>query len=113
VEQLKLFREKRCHWCKGLFFICPPCDRGHGYCRDRCRELGRRAVRRRIRAFHQATEDGRADHRDRNRKVEVGQKVGIKGSTIPWVIITSLRPLTGEHGGKRYRVPRRMLGEVL
>ena len=55
----------------------------------------------------------RAYHRDRNRKVEIGQKVGIKGSTIPWVVITSTRPLTGEYGGRRYRVPRRMLGDVL
>ncbi len=52
-------------------------------------------------------------HRNRNRKLRIGQKVGIKGSTIPWVVITSTRPLTGEYGGRRYRVPRRMLGNVL
>lgn len=55
----------------------------------------------------------RAYHRNHGRKLEIGQKVGLKGSTIPWVIITSLRPLTGEHGGKCFRVPRRIVGEVL
>lgn len=55
----------------------------------------------------------RAYHRNSCRKLEIGQKVGIKGSTIPWVVISSLRPLTGDYGGRRYRVPRRMLGEVL
>jgi len=64
-----------------------------------------------------ANADWRAEvqayHRNRNRKVAIGHKVGLKGSTIPWVVITSLRPLLGEYDGKRYRVPRRMLGELL
>lgn len=55
----------------------------------------------------------RVYHRNRNRKLNIGQKIGLKGSTIPWVVITSLRPLTGEYGGLRYRVPRRLLGEAL
>lgn len=55
----------------------------------------------------------RTYHRNHNRELTIGQKVGIKGSTLPWVVITSLRPLTGEHGGRCYRVPRRLLGEVL
>lgn len=54
-----------------------------------------------------------AYHRNRGRKVAIGQKVGIKGSTVPWVVITSLRPLMGDYGGQRYRVPRRLLDEVL
>lgn len=55
----------------------------------------------------------RAYHRNRRRKVAVGQKVGLKGATIPWVVITSLRPLTGEYRGQRYHVLRSMLGDVL
>jgi hypothetical protein len=55
----------------------------------------------------------RTYHRNRTRKLTIGQKIGIKGSTLPWVVITSLRPLTGEHGGRRYRVPRRLLGDAL
>jgi hypothetical protein len=55
----------------------------------------------------------KAFHRNRNRRLAIGEKVAITGSTVPWVVITSLRPLVGEHAGQRYRVPRRMLGEVL
>ncbi|MDH5181134.1 MAG: hypothetical protein OEZ39_14140 [Gammaproteobacteria bacterium] len=55
----------------------------------------------------------RKHHRQQNRKVEIGQKIGIINSTIPWVVIMSRRPLVGEYDGKRYRVPRRMLGDVL
>ena len=55
----------------------------------------------------------KAYHRNCNRKLAIGEKVAIKGSIVPWVVITSLRPLVGEHAGRRYRVPRRMLGEAL
>lgn len=54
----------------------------------------------------------KAFHRNRNRRLAIGEKVAVNGSTVPWVVITSLRPLVGEHAGRRYRVPRRMLGEV-
>ncbi len=53
-------------------------------------------------------------HADRApRKVEKGQKVQIMGSTIPWVVIRSLRPLLGEYDGRIYKVPRRALGAVI
>ena len=52
-------------------------------------------------------------HQRRNRKVEIGQKIGLVDASIPWVVITSKRPLLGTYGGMCYRVPRRMLGEVL
>jgi len=55
----------------------------------------------------------RAYHRNRRRELAIGQKIGLKGSTIPWVVITSLRPLTGEYRGQRYHVLRSMLGDVL
>jgi len=54
-----------------------------------------------------------AYHRYRNQKLEIGQRIAIQGAAIPWVIITSLKPLTGEYGGRHYRVPRRLLGAVL
>ena len=54
-----------------------------------------------------------AYHRYRNQKLEIGQRVAIQGSSIPWVIITSLKPLTGQYDGRHYRVPRRLLGEAL
>ena len=55
----------------------------------------------------------RAYHQRCNKKVEVGQKIGLINATIPWIVITSKRPLLGTHDGKRYRIPRRMLGDVI
>lgn len=55
----------------------------------------------------------RAYHEKRTRKFEVGQVVKLVGSTIPYVVIASTRPLLGTWGGRTYRVPRAMLGEVM
>ena len=55
----------------------------------------------------------RAYHARLRRRFEVGQKVALVGSRLPWVRITSLRPLRGEHGGVIYRLPRALLGEVI
>lgn len=52
-------------------------------------------------------------HAKRSRKFEVGQVVKLIGSTIPFVVIVSVRPLHGTYQGKRYRLPRRMLGDVM
>ena len=64
-----------------------------------------------------ANADWRAEvqkyHERRNRKVDIGQKIGLVNASIPWVVITSKRPLLGTYDGMCYRVPRRMLGEVL
>ena len=64
-----------------------------------------------------ANADWRAEvrkyHERRNRKVEIGQKIGLVDASIPWVVITSKQPLLGTYNGKCYRVPRRMLGDVL
>jgi len=61
-----------------------------------------------------AWRDGvREYHQRRNRKVEVGQKISLTNASIPCVIITSQKPLLGVHDGVNYRVPRRMLGDVI
>lgn len=52
-------------------------------------------------------------HRIRNRKVKIGQKIRILDSIVPWVNIISVAPLLGEYHGVRYRVPRKLMGEVL
>lgn len=57
----------RLHHCGALFFICSHCDRGHGYCSDRCREKSRRQQRRDANRRHQQSIEGRLDHRDRQR----------------------------------------------
>ena len=58
-------------------------------------------------------EEVRAYHARLRRPFEVGQKVALVGSRLPWVRIISLRPLRGEHGGVIYRLPRALLGEVI
>lgn len=50
-----------------VFYVCRPCDRGQRYCSDRCREKARREQRRAANGRHQRSEEGRLDHRDRQR----------------------------------------------
>ena len=60
-------RQARCPWCQRVFVVCGGCDHGHVYCcKDHVR-AARLVWRRRSNAKHQATEEGRLDHRDRNR----------------------------------------------
>lgn len=55
----------------------------------------------------------REHHRQRGRKVKVGQRIGLVNASIPWVVVTSVKPLLGIYNGQCYRVPRRMLGNVI
>jgi hypothetical protein len=54
--------------CQAIFFICAHCDRGHRYCSATCREHNRRGQQRRANSRHQRSEEGRLDHRDRQRE---------------------------------------------
>jgi hypothetical protein len=55
-----------------------------------------------------------AYHARQRRRFAVGDKVALLGATVPpWVVIRSLRPLTGTYAGCTYRLPRQMLGETL
>lgn len=47
--------------------------------------------------------------RDLARRLAVGQTVKLAHCKVPEVTIVSLRPLVGEHGGRRYRIPRKFL----
>ena len=64
-----LFYERRCHapGCGGLFFICRSCYRGQRYCSGPCRQAARREQRRAANRRHQQSDEGRLDHRDRQR----------------------------------------------
>jgi hypothetical protein len=64
-----LLRLERCLRCHGIFPICRCCYRGQAYCDDACRAAARAAQCRAVRATYQASSDGRADHRDRNREL--------------------------------------------
>jgi hypothetical protein len=66
-----------CHWCGAVFFICRCCDRGHAYCSDECRHLGRTRSKREARARHQSTPEGRADHRDAMREHRAHQHASV------------------------------------
>ena len=62
-----VFRPRSAFGCGVLFHICRCCDRGHRYCHEDCRKKARRGQRREANRKHQQTEDGKADHRDRQR----------------------------------------------
>src|SRR5512143_308868 len=64
-----LLRLERCGGCLSLFPICRCCYRGQTYCSDDCRKPARKAQIRTAHATHQASPDGRDDHRDRNREL--------------------------------------------
>jgi hypothetical protein len=50
-----------------MFFLCSCCDRGQVYCSAACRETARRLQLRAANVRHQRSEEGRLDHRDRQR----------------------------------------------
>lgn len=52
-------------------------------------------------------------HRAKLDSIEVGQVWSLKGSTIPHVRIVSLNPRRGAYGGQRYRIPPRMVGDLI
>lgn len=53
--------------CGALFLICSHCDRGQVYCGSSCRGKARRLQCRAANLRHQQSEEGRLDHRDRQR----------------------------------------------
>jgi hypothetical protein len=62
-----ILRQRFCHGCHAMFFICEHCDRGHRYCSPQCREPARLQQRRCANGRHQQSLEGRLDHRDRQR----------------------------------------------
>lgn len=81
MESLRL---ERCGECLGLFSVCRSCFRGQRYCGPACRSKGRRRVVRAARARHQRSEEGRLDHRDRQRAYRQRRRSGKRpGVTDP------------------------------
>lgn len=58
----------QCKWCHSNFVLCRPCYRGHVYCSDECRAMGRREGKRRCNRQNESSEEGKLDHRERQRK---------------------------------------------
>ena len=92
-----LLRQRRCRgeWCGAVFYLCRSCDRGQRYCSERCREKSRREQRRAANRRHQRSDEGRLDHRDRQReyRLRLVRRVTDHGSGVEVASFT-LRPLT-------------------
>lgn len=92
-----LLRQRQCRVesCGAVFYVCSSCDRGQRYCSERCREKARRRQRRAANRRHQGSDEGRLDHRDRQREYRlrtvgrVTDQGGGSGVSSP-----TLRPLT-------------------
>ena len=108
--------------CHAIFYICSHCDRGHRYCSVECRQQARLRQRRCANGRHQRSEEGRLDHRDRQREYLLRQQAAAAGVTDPSsVLITSPASLPGGQEKTvfalpppRYGQPRcRICGRVL
>jgi hypothetical protein len=80
-------RDVVCARCAVLFFVCRRCERGQRYCGPGCRSAARHEAWRRYARRHQASEEGRADHRDRQRAYRArvtphGRRGGAIGATV-------------------------------
>lgn len=77
--QPRLFYGWRCHapGCGVPFFVCRSCYRGQRYCSDGCRQAARREQRRAANRRHQQSDDGRLDHRDRQRAYRQRRLAGV------------------------------------
>jgi hypothetical protein len=66
---MESLRRVICGWedCHSGFLLCRRCDHGDRYCSRKCRQEARRRSLSAGRLRHQRSEDGRLDHRDRNR----------------------------------------------
>ena len=92
-----LLRQRQCRAesCGAVFYLCSSCDRGQRYCSERCREKARRRQRRAANRRHQGSDEGRLDHRDRQReyRLRTVRRVTDQGSGSG-VCSSTLRPLT-------------------
>lgn len=106
-----LLRQRQCRVesCGAVFYLCSSCDRGQRYCSERCREKARREQRRAANRRHQESDEGRLDHRDRQReyRLRTVQRVTDQGSGSE-VSSPTLRPLSelffevGVNGGEAF-----------
>lgn len=88
AEAQSAFRQGFCRapGCGLLFLICSHCDRGQVYCGSSCRGTARRLQCRAANLRHQQSEEGRLDHRDRQRDYRQRQaaaRVTDQGSQAP------------------------------
>jgi hypothetical protein len=107
AEQV-LFRQRLCRGqtCGAVFYVCRPCDRGQRYCSERCWAKARREQRRAANRRHQRSEEGRLDHRDRQREyrrrlarlrvTDQGRGAESRSSTLPLLSLPGVEAAAGE-----------------
>jgi hypothetical protein len=74
VAEVVEVEQHRCALCKALFVVCTSCFRGQAYCSASCRSSSSRSRHRAASDLHQRGDDGRKDHRDRQRAYEARKK---------------------------------------
>jgi len=104
-----LFYERRCHGsgCGVLFFICRSCYRGQRYCSGPCRRAARREQRRAANRRHQQSDDGRLDHRDRQRAYRQRRARVTDQGCAPALASGSIAPQPDPNGRNARRLARR------
>jgi len=85
-----LLRERRCQasGCHKVFYLCPSCDRGQGYCSPPCRAQARRLQHRTASARYQRTPEGRAGHCDWQRAYR--ERLRARAATPPVTDLSSI-----------------------
>lgn len=91
--------------CGGAFYVCRCCDRGQRYCSKGCRDQARREQRREANRRHQRSEEGRLDHRDRQREyrrrlagrrvTDQGSREEVCASTLPLLLLPAVEAVGG------------------
>lgn len=71
------FCELRCRRCRRLAYLCLPCNHGQAYCSPECRLMGKARIHADANARLQTSDEGRLDHRDRNRAYRARRNVRV------------------------------------
>gem|GEM_PF-6168218 len=71
-----------CGVCGREFLACAPCARVRKYCSSDCAQQAERDAQRRARRKHQATDEGRLDHRDHQRAYREHQRSGVMDGPV-------------------------------
>ena len=71
-----------CGWCGREFLVCAPCGRVRRYCSAQCATSAACESQRRARRKHQATPEGRDDHRDHQRAYRARQAARVMDGSV-------------------------------
>ena len=71
-----------CRTCQHKIFICRSCYRGQRYCGEPCRDIGYQERQGVARKKHAHSDEGKLDHRDRNRVYRIRKKWGLTKKTV-------------------------------